>query len=224
MPRQLFLFPIRRRTPWVGLCIVAVAALSILDHAGAFGYRPGDRTRYDGAIATVTYAADGDTLDVDIPDGRRDVTRIRLWGVDAPEIAHAPDESDAHFGPEATAFVREEVVGRRVVIRFDPNRRPRDKYGRLLAYLYLVDFPTTNTPASDDSTAENEPAAEPVMLNELLVQRGLAYADRRFDHVFKVRFVQIEKAASRRRAGLWAEVTPEKMPDWRRRMDAAAGR
>ena len=181
--------------------IVAIIALSALDHAGVFGFLGDDRTRYADAVATVTYAADGDTLDIDIPDGDRPVTRVRLWGVDCPEIAHGPDETDAHFGLAAAAFVREHVVGRRVRLLLDPNRRPRDRFGRLLAYLHFAD------------TGES--------INELLIDHGLAYADRRFAHVMKHRFVELEKLVMKSGTGLWAEVMPEQMPGWRQRMDAA---
>ncbi len=191
----------RRRKLITILVLLVVGVVSAMDHAGVFGHRGGDRRTYHDVLATVTYAADGDTIDVDIPDGNRDVTRIRLWGVDCPEIAHGEGEPGAHFGREATDFVRGEIVGRRVRLVLDPNRRSRDKYGRLLAYVYLAD------------TGE--------LLNEMLVQRGLAYADRRFPHVFKRRFVSIEKKVIKQRIGLWAEVTPEQMPGWRQRMDAA---
>lgn len=175
--------------------------LSALDHAGVFGYRGSDRACYQDAVAQVTYAADGDTLDVDLPDGDRRVTRIRLWGVDCPEISHHEGEPDAYFGREAAEFVRCEVVGRRVRIVLEPNRPPRDKYGRLLAYVYLVD--------------------DGRLLNELLIERGLAYADPRFDHVLKFRFGQLEKTISKQQTGLWAGVTPDKMPAWRQRREAA---
>ncbi len=177
--------------------------LSALDHAGVFGYRGSRRADFNGAVATVTYAADGDTIDVDIPDGSRAVTRIRLWGVDCPEIAHRDGEEDAYFGCEAVEFVRQNVVGRRVRLELDPIRSPRDRYDRLLAYVYLED------------TGE--------MLNETLVTQGLGYADRRFRHVFKDRFVKVEKKAMRQQVGLWAGVKPEQMPAWRQRMDSAAG-
>ncbi len=191
----------RRRRIIVVLIFVLVAALSALDHAGAFGYRGGDRSRYEGAVAKITYAADGDTIDVDIPDGTRPVTRIRLWGIDCPEIAHGVGETDAYFGREAADFVRKELVGRKVRLAMDPSRTPREKYGRLLAYVYLED------------TGE--------MLNELLIERGLAYADRRFAHVFRHEFVEREKSAKRAKLGLWAHVTTKQMPAWRQRMDAA---
>jgi len=193
-----------RRRIIVVLAFAMVAVLSALDHAGAFGYRGGDRLRYQGAVARITYAADGDTIDVDIPDGGRPVTRIRLWGVDCPEIAHGPGETDSYFGREAVEFVRKEIVGQTVRLALDPSRIPRDKYGRLLAYVYLED------PGE--------------MLSELLISRGLAYADRRFAHVFKHEFVERERMAKRAKAGLWAGVTPQQMPAWRQRMDAAGAR
>ena len=175
-----------------------------MDHAGLFGHQGPDRSRYDGAIATVTRAVDGDTIDVNIPDYRRAVTRLRLRGIDCPEIAHAAGEQDAHFGQQAARFVRENVVGRRVRIVLDPNHEPRGKYGRLLAYVYFVD------------TGE--------MLNETLIDRGLAYADRRFEHVLNHRFLRLEKKAAKAKVGLWAKVKPEQMPKWRQRMNAAQTR
>jgi micrococcal nuclease len=176
-----------------------VLAIVVADRAGLFtGAVTGDDTRYQNAVCTITYVSDGDTFDIDIPDGRKPKTRIRLWGVDCPEIAHGPDENDAWFGREAADFVQEHFEGRRVRIALDPNRSPRDKYGRLLAYVYA------------DENGE--------MLNEQLVEAGLAYADQRFDHIFKHRFVQLEKRASKARNGLWEGLTLDRMPAWRQRM------
>lgn len=177
-----------------------LALLSALDHAGLFGARGDDRLRYSDAKATVIRAADGDTIYIDISDRRSSKTRVRLWGVDCPEIAHGAAEADAYYGPEAAAFVRKHVVGHRVRVVLDPNRGVRDKFGRLLAYVYLED------------TGE--------MLNETLLNRGLAYADRRFDHVMKHRFGRLEKKAAKAKVGLWADVLPEQMPHWRQRLNA----
>jgi len=181
--------------------VLVLLTLSALDHVGFFGFRGSDRVRYDDAIATVVYVADGDTFDINMPDGRRATTRIRLWGVDCPEISHDEGVPDAHFGRESADFVQEHLTGRRVRIALDPNHTPRGKYGRLLAYVYLLD--------TDE------------MLNELLIAEGLAYADRRFKHALKHRFVKIEKKAMKDHIGLWEEVKPEQMPAWRQRMDAA---
>ncbi len=178
--------------------ILLLTALSALDHAGAFG-RPtdDDRTVYDGAVAIVIRVVDGDTLDISIPDRDSPTTRVRLWGIDAPEIAHANDQIDHHFGREAADFVEEHFMGRTIRLALDPNRPNRDKFGRLLAYIYTAD------------------SGE--MLNALLVEEGLAYADPRFDHVMKHTFSTIEKRASKSRTGLWESVTPKDMPRWRRR-------
>ena len=53
-----------------------------------------------------------------------------------------------------------------------------------------------------------------------LVETGHAYADVRFDHVYKQRFVALERRARKAGIGLWATVTPEQYPPWRQRYEA----
>ena len=79
--------------------------------------------------ARVVHVVDGDTLDVDWV-GRRE--RVRLLGVDTPETVD-PDRPIGCYGPEASAFTARRLQGRTVRLRFD--RQPRDRYGRLLAYV-----------------------------------------------------------------------------------------
>ena len=211
----------RRRHVIIVLVLFALAGLSIADHAGVFGAQGPDRTRYDGVIATVVHAADGDTLDVDIPDGRRNRTRIRLWGVDCPEIAHGKGEADAYYGREAADFVRAHVVGRRVKLVLDPIHPPRDKHGRLLAYVYLVDAAGNPMEAGAGPTGAVLAPPEGQSLNQWLIERGLAFADFRFEHVHEIRCERAERTARKAKAGLWAGVREAQMPEWRRRMDAA---
>ncbi len=183
---------LRRRSKWIA--ILAVGILSILDHLGNRTTRKDDRETYDGHIATVTRVLDGDTIEIDIPDGATPVTRIRLWGVDAPEIAHDAASFDAHFGREAADFVEEHYLDEKVVIYLDPNRANRDRYGRLLAYVMKK------------STGE--------WLNETLLEEGFAYADPRFEHVMKMNCIAMERRAEKAKSGLWEAVTPEQMPAW----------
>jgi endonuclease YncB( thermonuclease family) len=89
-------------------------------------------------------------------------------------------------------------LGRQVRVVLSPTKT-RGKYGRLLAYVYLV--------------------PSEVMFNELLIEHGYAYADWRFAHPHKRRFKTIEKRAAKKGAGLWAEVTFEQKPEWRQRME-----
>jgi endonuclease YncB( thermonuclease family) len=154
-----------------------------------------DRSRYHQQTFKVVHVVDGDTLDLDAPDGDHDYTRVRLWGVDTPETKD-PRKEVMYYGPEAAAFAREAAQGRMVQVGLEPFKPTRDKYGRLLAYVYLPDGK---------------------MLNEELIERGFGYADTRFEHVMKKRFEQLEKQAQREKRGLWKEVRPEQWPQWRRR-------
>jgi micrococcal nuclease len=155
-----------------------------------------DYETYHNKILKCIHVADGDTIDVDWPDGQKDKTRIRLWGVDTPETDKSPG-GEQYFGPEASAFTKSFALGKPVrleLVRDDT----RGKYGRLLAYVYVGD----------------------VMLNEALLENGFAYADRRFAHWRRSRFVQLEDRAKKRGVGLWQGVTIDKMPEWRQRYEA----
>ncbi len=114
----------RPRAWWLLVAVVAAASLG--------GWRLGAaRPDSFGRPAVVTGVVDGDTLEVAWPGGRE---RVRLLGVDAPETVH-PERSVECFGPEASAFTRHRLLGRRVTLSFDRARR--DAYGRLLAYVAL---------------------------------------------------------------------------------------
>lgn len=195
MNTPAFLHSYRRRRQLIWGALGVLLIISILDHAGLFGFEGSDRDRYGFVDTTVVTAVDANTLEVDLPDSSQPRTRIHLSGIDCPA-------AESYFGREAAAFVQSNVVGKRVRVILDPNHRLRDREGRLLAYLYFL------------------PAGE--MVNQQLVDRGFAYADLRFEHVMKHSFVEHEKRATKARTGLWAGVTPEQMPEWRRRMSVAA--
>jgi len=69
---------------------------------------------------------DGDTIRC------ADGTRVRLLQIDAPEMDQGP------FGRAAGAFLEALTPPGRVV-RLETDVERRDRYGRLLAYLYLPD-------------------------------------------------------------------------------------
>lgn len=84
--------------------------------------------------ATVSQVIDGDTVHVSI-GGRKE--EIRLIGVDTPETVH-PTKPVQCFGPEASAHTKELLPkGSRVYLVRDVESR--DRYGRLLAYLYRAE-------------------------------------------------------------------------------------
>jgi micrococcal nuclease len=92
------------------------------------------------ANAVVDHIVDGDTIDV-IVDGSDE--RVRLTGIDTPEIAHAasgsrPATPGECFGDEATAFTTALLpIG--TPVRLERDIVGRDDYGRLLAYVYRAD-------------------------------------------------------------------------------------
>ena len=82
--------------------------------------------------ATVIHDVDGDTVLARLRSGR--VEKVRLLGVDTPEVVD-PRKPVQCFGHEASAYTAARLVGRRVTLELDAD--PRDKYGRLLAYVLI---------------------------------------------------------------------------------------
>ncbi|MDT8436247.1 MAG: thermonuclease family protein, partial [Gemmatimonadota bacterium] len=81
----------------------------------------------------VTRVFDGDTIDVELAGGRE---RVRYIGIDTPEM---DDERPAvrARAREAAAANRRLVAGRTVRLELDVEER--DRYGRLLAYVWIGD-------------------------------------------------------------------------------------
>jgi micrococcal nuclease len=82
--------------------------------------------------ATVLKVVDGDT--VDIVDDVRVRLRIRLLGIDTPETKK-PGYTVGCWGPQATQFAKDTLLGQRVAFIGDPTQDAHDRYGRSLAYL-----------------------------------------------------------------------------------------
>ena len=160
---------------------------------------PDDLARYHDRTFPVVHVVDGDTLDIGTPDraNGKQKTRVRLWGVDSPEVAHGGNKT-MHFGPQATVFAKETLEGRDVQVVLSP-RQTRDKFGRLLAYVFLE---------------RGGP-----MFNEMLIEQGFAYADPRFDHHYEERFAGAERRARKEKLGLWEEVKVADMPKWRQKRE-----
>jgi micrococcal nuclease len=154
-----------------------------------------DVTQYHNKVFTVTRVVDGDTLHIDAPDAPGSSTKVRLLGIDAPELGHH-GAAPMYFAPEAADYARQLAQGVTVTIYLDTDGPSRGKYGRLLAYIEMPDEQ---------------------FLNELLVSEGYAYADSRFAHSYYHRYKQLEASARALNNGLWATITPEQMPSWHRR-------
>lgn len=107
-----------------------VVVVAILAAASLGGWWLG-RATHDATPAVVLRVLDGDTIEVRV-DGRVEV--VRLLGVDTPETHH-PTKPVQCYGPEAAAYTEMRLLGRRVTLEDDVERR--DLYDRRLAYVSI---------------------------------------------------------------------------------------
>jgi endonuclease YncB( thermonuclease family) len=83
----------------------------------------------------VSEVYDGDTIAVQM-DSRTE--KVRMIGVDTPET-HKPNSPVECGGPEASDFSKKVLTGAEVRLESDPTNQNRDRYDRLLRYIYLAD-------------------------------------------------------------------------------------
>ena len=116
----------------VPLCVLAiVGAIALLG-----GVAAPPPAHADSTTALVLRIVDGDT--VDIVDDARGRLRVRLLGIDTPETKK-PNFTVGCWGPEASAFATDTLLGQRVALIPDPTQDRTDRYGRTLAYLDRAD-------------------------------------------------------------------------------------
>jgi endonuclease YncB( thermonuclease family) len=88
----------------------------------------------DARTARVERVVDGDTVRL------AGIGPVRLIGIDTPETYGGRTEC---FGPEASAYVKR-LLPQGVPVRYTIGEDPRDRYGRLLVYLYMPDGAALN--------------------------------------------------------------------------------
>ncbi len=139
------------------------------EHAGATWY-------------TVTRVVDGDTFWID--DDSREVVKIRLIGVDAPESRNSGKRLKGWFGSESSVYLAQLIEGRKVRLEYDVSRY--DRYGRTLAYVYL-----------DDGTFINADLVRKGYATVMTMPPNVRHADE---------FVRLAEKARRQKKGLWKPV------------------
>jgi len=137
---------------------------------------------YGQDVTKVKQVVDGDTLR--LTNGEK----VRLIGVDTPETKH-PQKPVEQFGKEAYLFTKRMVEGKEVRLEFDWQRR--DKYGRLLAYVYLTDG---------------------AFLNAEIIKQGYGFAYTKYPFKYLDEFGGYEKEARENRRGLWKDSEPRRKP------------
>jgi micrococcal nuclease len=128
--------------------------------------------------------ADGDTITVDM-EGKKE--KIRFIGVDTPEVYHGGSTPPSEcYADKAKAYTEASIDGKRVKLVADDKGSNRDKYGRLLRYVY---------------NSQNIP------IDEMLVSEGYGFAVDGFSYSKKQEYLSLMKDAEANKKGLWALCT-----------------
>lgn len=121
----------------------------------------------------VIQVVDGDTIILENGE------RVRLIGVDTTEKLH-PLKPAEYFSNEATEFTKRLVKGKQVRLEYDTEKW--GKYGRLLAYVYLLDG---------------------TFVNAEIIKHGYGFAYTKYPFKYKEQFISLEKEAQREKHGYW---------------------
>lgn len=128
----------------------------------------------------VVEVVDGDTYKISYKGEEK---KVRLIGVDTPESVHPDSSKNSNSGKIASNYVKELIENKYISLEFDVSQT--DKYGRLLAYIYL----------------ENGE-----MLNEKLLKEGYAQVATYAPNVKYVdTFTTLQEEARNNKVGFWKE-------------------
>lgn len=134
---------------------------------------------------TVASFEDGDTITVDM-NGKKE--RVRMIGVDTPETQD-PRKPVQCFGRAASDFTKKLIGNQSVRLESDPLSSNRDRYNRLLRYIYLPD---------------NQ------LVNAEIIKQGYGFAYTSFPFTKSDEFKSYQSQAREQNRGLWnaCELTP----------------
>lgn len=131
-------------------------------------------------IRLVKKVVDGDTIWV---SGKNNgpYEKIRLIGIDAHEVRNTNRKKAGFYGKEATAYLKKQVLGKRVRLEYDIRRY--DQYRRTLAYIHLENGRFINADLVRNGYAV-----------VMTVSPNVKYADK---------FILYQQQARNKKQGLW---------------------
>ncbi len=136
----------------------------------------------EGDKVKVVRVVDGDTIVVRFQNGRYE--KVRLIGINTPETVD-PRRPVQYFGKEASKYTKKHLLGKTVYLQYDWQLR--DKYGRLLAYVFLPDG---------------------TFFNAKIIKDGYAFAFTRYPFKYMELFRKLEREAREHGRGLWGPGSP----------------
>ena len=130
-------------------------------------------------LHTVQLIYDGDTIKL------ADSRRIRFIGINAPEIEHKSLNGKIiraePFGDQAKNYTKTLLNRKKVFLELDKGKQ--DRYGRVLAYVFLPDG---------------------TFINKKLIEEGLAYClPNRTNNRYEKTLLKAQKGAMHSKKGLW---------------------
>lgn len=177
---------IRKKHLWLSV-VLAVASWLIYygQQQGWFGNAGQAVESNQPGLYSVNHFVDGDTISVNM-DGTSET--IRFVGVDTPET-HKPDTPVQCYGPAAAAYTKNIIssAGGKVRLQSDSLSTNRDRYNRLLRYVYLPDGR---------------------LVNEELIRNGYGFYYPYFPFTKSSQFAADEQQAMAARRGLWGNCHP----------------
>ena len=126
---------------------------------------------------------DGDTITVDM-NGKKE--KVRFIGVDTPETKD-PRKAVQCFGKSAGEYTKQKIGNNTVRLESDELNTNRDRYNRLLRYVYLTDG---------------------TLINAQIIKDGYGFAYISFPFTKKDEFKRIENEAREQKRGLWSTCQP----------------
>jgi endonuclease YncB( thermonuclease family) len=163
-----------------------VLLIIVISQSGWLKNTPATLQQNQPGQYSINHFIDGDTIAVNMNGS---IETVRMIGVDTPET-HKPNTPVQCYGPQATDFTKTLIGQSSVRLQADPLDTNRDRYGRLLRYVYLP----------DGRLVETE-----------LINNGYGFAYTQFPFQKSAEFMANEEAAKGAKKGLWAacQVTVE---------------
>ncbi len=178
------IYRIHSRRNWPAALLLLAVSLACAHQAGWLSRTGKALERNQPGLYAIDHFIDGDTVAVDM-NGH--VESVRFVGIDTPET-HKPNTPVQCYGPEASAYTKRLIGRHRVRLVSDPLSTDKDRYDRLLRYVYLPDG---------------------TLLNEKLVHEGYAFYYPYFPFSKSTAFEADEQAAMAARKGLWSACHPK---------------
>ena len=173
----------RRKTTLITSLILTVLFL-LAQHFGLLDSVTDSVEQNQPGLYTVTGFSDGDTISVDM-NGKPE--KVRFIGVDTPET-HKPNAPVQCYGPAASAFTKNVIGTKKVRLEADPLSTNRDRYDRLLRYVYLPDG---------------------TLVNERLIRDGYGFYYPYFPFKKSGQFEIAQNKARAENKGVWGNCTPK---------------